>query len=156
MISASTRFLAQPREIRPTRTGYSGILSIGSVTRPEKLAMRLSQGNSGSDLTSNSPFGVVAQPSRLRVRTASRRSKRHGAGTPRELAGGTPALRHNENCCKLRVSANCIQIRRGRGRRINFFWHPFCRINAAAKNCVVHPLSGQSANLACHGFSQGR
>ena len=37
---------------------------------------------------SNSHFGVVAQPSRLRVRTASRRSKRHGAGTPRELAAG--------------------------------------------------------------------
>ena len=37
------------------------------------------------------------------------------------------------------------------GRRTNFFWYPFCRINAAfhlaterriyaaAKNCVVHP-----------------
>ena len=49
-------------------------------------------------LRSNSHFGVVAQPSRLRVRTASRRSKRHGAGTPPELAGGTPALRQNANC----------------------------------------------------------
>ena len=58
--------------------------------------------------------GLVAKPSRLRVRTASRRSKRHGARTPRELAGGTPALRQNENCCKLRASANCTQIRRAR------------------------------------------
>jgi hypothetical protein len=49
--------------------------------------------------TFNSHFGVVAQPSRLRVRTASRRSKRHGAGTPRELAGETPAPRQNEHCC---------------------------------------------------------
>jgi len=42
----------------------------------------------------------VAQPSRLRVRTASRRSQRYGAGTPRELAGGTPALRQNESCSR--------------------------------------------------------
>jgi hypothetical protein len=26
-----------------------------------------------------------------------------------------------------------------KGRRTNFFWHPFCRIYAAAKNCVVRP-----------------
>src|SRR5258706_10510893 len=41
---------------------------------------------------SGTRFSVVARPSRLRVRTAARRSKRTGAGTPRELAGGTPAL----------------------------------------------------------------
>src|SRR6187455_900824 len=34
----------------------------------------------------------TCQPSRLRVRMVSRRSKRHRAGTPRELAGGTPAI----------------------------------------------------------------
>jgi len=32
--------------------------------------------------SNNAHFSVVAQPSRLRVRTASRRSKRHGARTP--------------------------------------------------------------------------
>ena len=47
---------------------------------------------------SNSHFGVVTQPSRLRVRTASRRSNRHEAGRPVNSQARTPALLHNENC----------------------------------------------------------
>src|SRR5207247_5123369 len=34
----------------------------------------------------------VAQPSRLRVRAASRRAKEHGAGRPANSQAGTPAL----------------------------------------------------------------
>ncbi|HEY5909126.1 MAG TPA: prepilin-type N-terminal cleavage/methylation domain-containing protein [Verrucomicrobiae bacterium] len=41
----------------------------------------------------------MAWASRPRVRSASRRSRLKGAGTPQELAGETPAPRQNENCC---------------------------------------------------------
>ena len=46
---------------------------------------------------SNSHFGVVARPSRLRVWTASRRSMPHGAGSPVNSQARTPAL-HQKNC----------------------------------------------------------
>jgi len=43
---------------------------------------------------------VVAQPSRLRVRAASRRPEKHGAWTPRELAGEDACATMEDLRCK--------------------------------------------------------
>ena len=50
----------------------------------------------------------VAQPSRLRVQAACRRLKEHGARTPRELAGETPALHrvHLPRALNLSLTSN--------------------------------------------------
>ena len=71
----------------------------GETREPESCPAHLAIGNSFGLFASNSHFGVVAQPSRLRVRTASRRSKQHGAGRPMNSQARTPALRQKENCC---------------------------------------------------------
>ena len=47
---------------------------------------------------SNSPLAFVAQPSRLRVQTASRRWKRSEAGRPPNSPARMPAPHQNENC----------------------------------------------------------
>src|SRR6266496_4174001 len=52
-----------------------------------------SQSNQASAAAEILPMNRVTQPSRLRVRAASRRAKEHGAGRPVNSQAGTPALR---------------------------------------------------------------
>ena len=71
------------------------------VNLPRPILPDSSGTRHGDTAAPASPTNRVAQPSRLRVRAASRRSNRHRAGTPGKLAGEDACATPADGSCRL-------------------------------------------------------